>query len=318
MSRSAPPVRPSAVQNTETGVVKWQQTYGEVQDVLRANSAAQTKAILAMLGGDSRLMDRFLATTFKMLAQQKDTLQRATPASIIDAIMTAASMGLEPMTEDGAIVVYGSTAQFQPMWRGYLKRIRNSGKVSEIDCQVVYENDDFEMGLGTDPYIRHVPARTVKEADGSIAVDRGGYMGVYAWALMPSGKTIVEWMEEAEVNYVRDTFSQAKRPESPWNTSWGEMARKTVIRRLAKRLPASAVDALLTADRAVDEAERQAPDLSTQAEARRQQVDAALGLLPTVATPAEAPPAAEPEPEPQPEAEPKEEAAPAKGGLFNE
>lgn len=305
-----PPVRPSQVQREVPGDAA-QRNLVVISDTLKSNSGAQAKAIRAMLGGDKALMDRFLAATFSMLAQNSDVLRRATPLSVVDAIKTAASMGLEPGTEDGAIVVYGDKAQFRPMYRGYLKRIRNSGKVEEVDTQIVYENDECEIGLGTDPYILHKPSRTMKDTDGAIVQDRGGYRGVYAWALMPSGKTIIEWMEEAEVNYVRDTFAQARKSDSPWQTSWGEMARKTVLRRLAKRLPATAVDVLLAADSAADEAEKHEPlPNPQQEELRRRAIEATVGLVPgTVApsdVPAEPPQPATPAPEVEPDPEPVE------------
>lgn len=285
------PVRPSQVQRTEERVDPAQRNLIVISDTLKSNSGAQAKAIRAMLGGDKALMDRFLAATFSMLAQNSDVLRRATPLSVVDAIKTAASMGLEPGTDDGAIVVYGDKAQFRPMYRGYLKRIRNSGKVDEVDTQIVYENDEFEIGLGTDPYILHRPSRTMKDTDGVIVQDRGGYRGVYAWALMPSGKTLIEWMEESEVNYVRDTFAQARKSDSPWNTSWGEMARKTVLRRLSKRLPAAAVDVLLEADSAADQLEQQEVRPDTVAEElRRRAIEATVNLVPgTVAPPSDVP-----------------------------
>jgi len=44
-------------------------------------------------------------------------------------------------------------------------------------------------------------------------------------------------MNVAEIEKVRN-ISRAKN-SSPWQEHWGEMAKKTVIRRLAKRLPMS-------------------------------------------------------------------------------
>lgn len=297
-----------------------QMTLTTVENTLRANNASEVKAIRAMLGGDKVLMDRFVAVAVKALAKETDLLRKATPLSILDSIMTAASMGLEPMTDDGAIVVYGDKASFQPMYRGYLKRIRNSGTVDEIDTQIVYEEDEFEMGFGTDPFIRHVPARILKDDSGVPVQDRGGYRGAYAWArLKGSPRPIIEWMEEVEINYVRDTFSQAARSDSPWRKSWGEMARKTALRRLAKRLPASAVDVLLAADLAADrEARAMSPELAPD-DPRRLAMQAAVALMPgTVAPQTEAPAAETAAPEPKPDAAPQEAPPVAVGSLFDE
>lgn len=247
-----PPVQPSRAVAVTGGQQVIQQNYTTVVETLKQNNGAEAKAIRAMLGGDKALMDRFLATAFSLLAKQNDLLYKATPLSIVQSIKDAAALGLEPMTDDGAIIERGGIATFNPMWRGYLKRIRNSGKVVDVDCQLVYENDIFEMQLGTDPKLHHVPAlpefRKADDGSREEVAGRGDYRGAYAWALMPSGKYIIEWMTTADINAVRDHFSRASAGNTPWKTSWGEMARKTVLRRLAKRLPGAAVDHILALD----------------------------------------------------------------------
>lgn len=255
--RNPPPPQVNSAVQVSSAVQRQSSTaetnYAAVAEAFRANSGAEARAIRALFGGDKQLMDRFLAVAFAALAKNSDILQRATPISIVQAIKEAAALGLEPFTDDGSIIVYGTTAKFMPMWSGYVKRIRNSGKVVDIDCHVVYEADEFRLTLGTDSNVHHVPALVLKDAmTGEILRDRDGFLGAYAWALMPSGTKIVEWMTEAEINKIRDQYG-SKRSDA-WTGSYGEMARKTVIRRLAKRLPAAAVDALLTADAQVDAA----------------------------------------------------------------
>lgn len=236
-----------------------------IRETLTSTRNADAKQILSMFGGDKDLMNRFMAVAFSTLASNSDLLARCTPMSVIQAVKDAAALGLEPtgLGGEGAIVRYGDAASFQPMWRGYLKRIRNSGKVVDVDVQIVYEHDEFQVELGTHPSIHHVPKLFgEKDDEGQYIEQRGDYRGVYAWALMPSGLYIIEWMPTADINYVRDTFSTAHRRDpkaSPWATSWPEMARKTAIRRLAKRLPGEAVDKLLILDAKADNAEAARP-----------------------------------------------------------
>jgi recombination protein RecT len=268
---------------------------------MKANKGAEARAIEAMLGSEE-MRDRFLATTFALLARESDVLQKATPLSIVDAIKTAASMGLEPMTSDGAIVVYGNKATFLPMWQGYLKRIRNSGHVHEVDTQLVYEHDLFELRLGTDPQIDHVPAKIVKNDDGEVIADRGGYLGAYAWALMATGKYIIEFMSEDEINLIRDQYGNKKGP-SPWQNAWGEMARKTVLRRLAKRLPGEAVEKLLRVEAEVDRLQDEVKETKDEMEGLRRLAYQAVSPTPTPQIAPEAPTAPEPvEPLTSPEA----------------
>jgi recombination protein RecT len=320
------PVNRSAVatQQPQRALVTAEATYAAVVDTLKSNQGAEAKALRAMFGGDKSLTDRFLAVAMAALAKNSNILQDATPISIVQAIKDAAALGLEPMTDDAGIAVYGGQAKLMPMWRGYIKRIRNSREVTDIDCQLVYEQDQFELGLGTDPFIRHVPFRIVKGRDEagreSVLQDRGGYLGAYAWARMPSGQLIVEWMTEGEIQEVRRQFAKPPRSgeKGPWETSWGEMARKTVIRRLAKRLPGSAVDRLLALDGEVDtdtaeQAKVIAEVKDDLADVRRLAFQA-VGALP--ATVPEPEPTVEPTveaPAPEPAAEPA--AAPPADGM---
>lgn len=274
---------PPPVQSRALTVVEGR--YQEVSDALRANGSAESKAIQAMLGGDKQLRDRFLASAMSMLAKNPEILRDATPISIIHAIKESARLGLEPLTEEAAIVVYDHTATLLPMWRGYVKRIRNSGEVVDFDCQLVYAGDDFRWGAGTEAFIHHIPALE----------NRGDYTHVYAFAIMKSGRVVPEVMTVADVNAVRDQFGN-KRARSgkpmPWETSWGEMARKTVIRRLAKRLPGAAVKQLLEADAHVDDLTSQVAAVDDRIAEVRQLALQAVGALPATA---EAPASVEPE-----------------------
>jgi len=183
----------------------------------------------------------------------------------------------------------------------------------------VYANDVFELQLGTDPKLTHLPALPNVSVDRPESTDpigtdselvdtgRGGYRGVYAWALMPSGKYIIEWMTIADINKIRDTFgnkvSQGGKP-LPWTTSWGEMARKTVIRRLAKRLPAAAVDKLLAVDAAHDEASQvKISEVKDELADVRRMALAAVGRLPALAAQTQETVDAEPEPSQTPPSE---------------
>ncbi len=239
MNQAATPAEapnPNAVQRRP------QDAYDIVVQVLKSNNGSEAKAIRAMLGGDKALMDRFLATTFALLARNSDVLRQCTPASIVQAIKDAASLGLEPETQDGSLVPFANQAVFMPSWQGHLKRIRNSGRVQDVDCQVVYEKDEWSYWYDSERgfCFIHKP---------SLERDRGGYKGAYAYAIMPSGFREGEWMPEDEIIAVRDRFSKGHtKSDSPWRTRPGEMYRKTVLNVLHKRLPQSAVDQLLLRD----------------------------------------------------------------------
>lgn len=246
--------------------------------------------LLAMFGGDQNLVDRFLAVALNAIATNSDLLLNASAVSIIQAVKDSATLGLEPtgLTGEAVIIRYGQTAQLAPMYRGYLKRIRNSGRVRDIDVQLVYDADEFDYGWNQNGgWFNHHPAKPTKGDDG--AGTRGSYWGAYAYAVMPTGFVELEVMTEVEINYVRDRFSRAAQSDkgSPWDTSWGEMARKTVLRRLCKRLPQEAVDQLLLIDALADQAADQAKEAAVRVEASpaRRAALRALGRGGTAAEP---------------------------------
>jgi phage RecT family recombinase len=240
--------------------------------------------LIAMLGS-VEAAERFLAVTLNAIATDSDLLLNATPASIIQAVKDSATLGLEPtgLTGEATILVYKGIATLQVMWRGYLRRIRNSRKVDDIDVQLVYANDEWDYGWSQDGgWFKHHPAR--------VQDDRGDYAGAYAYARMPSGFVELEWMSASEINYVKNTFSPSVKAgkASPWDTSWGEMARKTVLRRLAKRLPQEAVALLLEIDERADAAEA-AAEAPTPLVSRARQVALAATVGRRAARPAALP-----------------------------
>lgn len=155
-------------------------------------------------------------------------LQKADRQSVLAAAMKCAQDGLLPDGREAALVTYGNKASYLPMIAGVLTKIRRSGELLTISAHVVHEKDAFSYTLGDDERIEHQP-----HMDG----DRGKPTAVYAVAKTKDGGIYREVMSIAEVEKVR-AVSRAKA-NGPWVQWWGEMARKTVLRRLSKRLPMS-------------------------------------------------------------------------------
>lgn len=148
--------------------------------------------------------------------------------SLYAACMKAAQDGLVLDGREAALVKFGGVAQYMPMVAGILKKARNSGDISTIAAHVAYEKDTFDYTLGDDEHIKHKPY---------LGTDRGKPVLVYAIAKLKDGGIMREVMTVADVEKVRGV-SRAKGT-GPWVQWWDEMAKKTVIRRLAKRLPSS-------------------------------------------------------------------------------
>lgn len=151
------------------------------------------------------------------------------PASVMGACIKAAADGLILDGREAALVMYGNKAQYMPMVAGVIKRLVNSGNLSTINAHVVYQNDVFDYMLGDEERIIHKP---------TIIGERGPLVAVYAIAAMKDGTKMRRVMMKPDIEKVR--MASRSKDAGPWKSWYEEMARKTVIRNLAKYLPASA------------------------------------------------------------------------------
>ena len=166
-----------------------------------------------------------IATT---VLRQTPALARCTPDSFLGALMTASQLGLEPgPLGEAYLVPYGNTVTFVPGYRGLIKLAYQSGEVSTFNAQVVREGDEFDYGLGLEPYLVHKP----KLSTGDIAKP----IAVYAVLIRKDGAKDFRVMSVAEVERIRRRSKASNN--GPWKTDWESMAKKTVIKQLAKFAP---------------------------------------------------------------------------------
>jgi recombination protein RecT len=169
--------------------------------------------------------------------QMTPALLNADRRTLFASAMKASQMGLLPDGREGAIVTFKDQAQFMPMVAGIMKMVRNSGEISTWSVQAVYENDAFDFCLGDDEHITHKPALT----------SRGKIIAVYSIVSMKDGEKSREVMSVEDVNAIRARSRSGN--SGPWVSDFAEMAKKTVVRRHAKRLPMSTdLDDVLRAD----------------------------------------------------------------------
>jgi recombination protein RecT len=176
--------------------------------------------------------------------QQSPELLDADRKSLFLACQQAAQDGLLPDGKEGALVIFNNkikgqdgekdqwkkTVRWMPMVRGILTKLRQSGQVKMPHVDVVYEKDSFRQWADDDgPHIVHEPVSFG---------DRGQPLGAYAIAKLNTGEAVVEVMAKADILAVKNV-SKAK-DFGPWSGPFEfEMWKKTVLRRLSKRLPMS-------------------------------------------------------------------------------
>ncbi len=176
--------------------------------------------------------------------RQNRALAQCNPESFIGAILTAATLGLEPNTPAGEayLIPYGKECTLVIGYQGMAKLYWQSPLAQHLDAQAVHENDRFTHRFGLDPILEHEPATG----------DRGKVTHYYAVARLSNGAAPFVVLTADEVKSLRGGKVGTKGVPDPMH--W--MERKTAIRQLLKLLPKSA-----EISRAIDADERGGADL---------------------------------------------------------
>lgn len=173
--------------------------------------------------------ERYERALVMAVQKEPDLLNKCSPGSLMMACADAAADGLLPNKREGAIVPFKGEAKWMPMVAGIMKLARNSGQIASLTAQVVYEGEKFHVSLGDDERIDH--ERDLEKTGGKV-------VAAYAIARLKDGsEPIREVMSRKQLDKVRNVNSFWSK--GPWKDWDDEMCRKSVIRRLSKKLPLS-------------------------------------------------------------------------------
>lgn len=207
----------------------------------------------------SHISPEKLQRTIITAAQSNPDLLSADRQSLITSAMKAAQDGLLPDGREAALVIFSTSSkdaagnwqrkqlvQYMPMVYGLRKKIVQSGEIISLQTGLVYraelEAGAFIYEVGMEPPIRHRPVLDLPEDE----LTDDCIVAAYSIARMKDGSVSVEVMRRGEINKVReasqtgatrDRKGQARVSKGPWADWFGEMARKTVMRRHSKTLP---------------------------------------------------------------------------------
>ena len=181
-------------------------------------------------------------------------LATSTNESILKSVVNVASVGLtlNPVAKEAYLIPrkkkigneYLVECHLEPSYIGLIKLITNVGSVSNIQTNLVYEHDEFNIVYGLNTDFRHVPL--LKGITGKIT-------GVYSVATLHNGEKQFEYMNRDQVETIRehseswlsylkakDKAKEGDKVRNPiWITDEGEMFRKTCLKRMSKYLPRS-------------------------------------------------------------------------------
>lgn len=159
-------------------------------------------------------------------------LQSCDPLSFCAAVMEAAQLGLEPASalHHCYLVPYAGQVKLMLGYRGKIELIRRHPDVTNFQIFAVYRGDVFTYNLGLYPDIKHEPKGESDELT-----------HVYGIVTFRNGSKEFQVMTRGEVERVRDKFSKKDKRtgnfSDAWVDSFDEMAKKTLVHRMAKTLP---------------------------------------------------------------------------------
>lgn len=205
---------------------------GQENDLVAFFEAAKSRIALAL---PKHLTPERMIRICLTEVRKNPKLAQCDKASLIGAVMECSILGLEPGGALGHayLIPFCSSknkcflAQAMIGYKGMIDLARRSGQIQSISARAVYENDQFEYAYGLEDKLVHKPC-----AKGN----PGDLTYVYAVAKFKDGGHQFEVLSRDEVESIR---SKSKDPDGIWKEHFGEMARKSAIRRIAKYLPLS-------------------------------------------------------------------------------
>jgi recombination protein RecT len=207
--------------------------------IVRALASAEWGEKLANALPPHVTRERFLSAAVTAVRTFKEAAE-VDRESLYTAVLVAAQAGLVPDGRQGAIVSFNTklpngawqkTARFMPMVEGIIHQMGLAGIAAWSVS--VYEKDTLHVWM--DDHGQHVEHTPVMFGE------RGPRMGALAVArILDTGSTYVETMDMEEIGKVRNASRSKDKqgnPVGPWK-DWPErMEQKSVLHRLAKRLP---------------------------------------------------------------------------------
>lgn len=169
---------------------------------------------------------RFLQNTVAVIKANPD-LQKYNSTELLTCCLQASYLGLDFMSKEAWLVPYSGHVQFQMGYKGACKFVKKYSirPLSDVYAKEVRKGDDFEYGIKDGkPYLDWKP----------LPFNGGETVGVFAIAQFEDGGMLYEVMSKEEVDKIRRRSRASSN--GPWVTDYGEMAKKTVLKKLCKNI----------------------------------------------------------------------------------
>lgn len=146
------------------------------------------------------------------------------------AIERAAIDGLLIDGREAALVPFGDTVVYVPMYKGLLRLARQSGEIKDVHAEIVYRGDDFQWIPGTMDHPIH--------RAGWFEDDRGSPVGAWAMVRLKDGGCYVSTMTARTIIGIGlRAKNNAQQYNPKTGVRWEEWWKKTVLRNVLKTAP---------------------------------------------------------------------------------
>lgn len=165
-------------------------------------------------------------TSILQITSQNKLLQNASPESVYNSAMMAATLNL-PINQNlgfAWIVPYKGQAQFQIGWKGFVQLALRTGQYKQINVTEIYQNQFKKYNALTEEL----------DADFSLNPE-GKIVGYVAYFKLINGFEKTVYWNESKVIAHASKYSQAYKSANgitPWKDAdqFQEMAKKTVLK----------------------------------------------------------------------------------------
>ena len=140
-------------------------------------------------------------------------------------------MTLNPTLKLAYLVPYKGKVELQASYMGKKSFGVNTGLVLDMEAYLVYKGELFEIEQGSNAHITHKPNPWGSKKKEDI-------LGGYYLIKYPNGTQQFDTMSIDEIEGIRKRSpSVGKGKQSPWDTDYTEMCKKTLINRAYKQIP---------------------------------------------------------------------------------
>ncbi len=151
--------------------------------------------------------------------------------SVISAVTNIAAIGisLNPAKRQAYLVPRDGKICLDISYMGLMDLAMATGSILWAQAELVFGNDSFALnGFDKPPTHQYNP----------FSRDRGEVVGCYVVVKTHSGDYLTTCMSREEIDGIMNRSQSVKSGKSsPWKTDYGEMAKKTVVKRAYKYWP---------------------------------------------------------------------------------